>query len=330
MSPTRELVQMPPTQPTSSMLKTKIASLGSEHLVSRAVMTEYINKPTLVYISFWNEVLQIREASDFRKHDYGNLGHIRTLDDYTSSIVYCIVENHETAFSPLLASKDLMKLFKSARTAPESPAKPNCDNLKLYTRYHIMEGEAKPIDFHFLERFHLMNTFSLKLLVDAIPLSYDFPAHQWWPNLVNSWKKFFGIFAYDHVIIQGYYILINHKEGDERTRAALEDPKNHVEHGGFTRLDMVKSYDVTGKLPTDLTSAAPSDLDEEQQKWAREIDKCFGVWNMTSEVKPICAYFVRWKTGEELEEEENLDTRASNTFNLQRQLQQFPVGQTYC
>lgn len=107
-------------------------------------------------------------------------------------------------------------------------------------------------------------------------------------------------------MLRDYYILINHKREIRYTD---------------------KSQDVMGKLPTDLTSAAPSDLDNEQLIWARDIGAMFSAWNKRSSLKSVRAYYVRWKTRAELEKE-SLDALEGKVPSLEDQLRQFPICST--
>ncbi|KAI1357924.1 hypothetical protein F5Y08DRAFT_351463 [Xylaria arbuscula] len=326
-------------QTSRSIIETKIASLGSQHLVFEAIMTEYIKKPTLVYIKFWDDVLQ--EVNEFPIRDYGNLG-------VSTTRIGCVVKNYQTAFAPFLASKDTMKLYEKVRVSPPAPpasTRPNHNNLSLYLQYHNTEEGAKPVDFHFLEHFHIMNKYHPGRIVvdDGATLS------QWWPNLVvrlseiysvvNGWVqdpdinpswaqdtylRFFGILAATHVMLQDHYILINRKDEDPRALADYVGLKASGAFKGYKLMERVKSYDVMGKLPTDLTSAAASDFDEEQQRWASEIEMCFRIWSKTPGLRPVRAYFVRWKTEGELEEE-RLNEQSGQVFCPPQQLRKFLV-----
>lgn len=171
----RNLLQWRPWSEPST-LETKIASLGSQHLVFEAIMAEYISKPTLVYIKFWDNDPQLPEAEEIPKRDYGN-------DYKQDSDVRCRVENYKTAFAPILASKDTMKLYKKLRPSISASTEPHTDQLSLYQRYRTTKEGEKPVDFHFLESFHCTN-FAQPRPLRAIEWASGRPPRQWWPNIV--------------------------------------------------------------------------------------------------------------------------------------------------
>ncbi|KAI0910804.1 hypothetical protein F4823DRAFT_561500 [Ustulina deusta] len=321
--------------PESTKIEEKIASLGSQHLVVEQIITEYIKKPTLVYITFWDtfwdgDLTFTNKTNTGPEHEYGNV----PTRDRPRANVRCMVKNYKTAFAPLLANKDMMKLYKRVRIPWTPVTKPNNGNLSLYPRYETRNISPKPIDYHFLENFHRTNArnaedINLMMLCNMDPYS-DLSKHEWWPNIVvrmselwevmkdwdltrdsppewklSCYKVFFGVLANWRVKLQDYFILIDRKEHNKRTREHYDAFKNDDANHNRKLLEGIKSYDVMEKLPGDLTFASPEDFDEEQRIWASQIEKCIGAWDVTLHAYPVNAYFVRWKTEEELEEENN-------------------------
>ncbi|KAI3324547.1 hypothetical protein HD806DRAFT_492924 [Xylariaceae sp. AK1471] len=198
------------------------------------------------------------------------------------------------------------------------------------------DGEEKPIDFHFLENFHETNRRNIQdirrmISADTNPLHWDPDGNQgpeWWPHLVvrleevyqvmKPWhldnasplfskemryQEFFGILTSERVRLQNHFILINRKTDNDDAYEYYQTFKKRGDKVHNKKVEeAIKGYDVTGKLPTDITFASMDDFDEEQRGWAKEVEKCFTAWDTVQ--KRVNAFFVRWKTTEELEKEE--------------------------
>ncbi|KAI1272912.1 hypothetical protein F5Y07DRAFT_402885 [Xylaria sp. FL0933] len=320
-------------------MEQSIANLGYGHLVSQEIMKEYIKKPTLVYITFWGpDTAPACQPKIKPKLQYGN--YQRRFSPDTG--VTCIVENPETAFSPFLADKYTMQLYRRLRTPDDESILPNIANLNIYPRYETLDGVTKPSDYHFLENFHRMNilcsTQIHKMIGCGEPGAQQYHSRRRvrWPNIVvrlqelwncmghwkltvNSssdkkllaYKDFFGVLSSCCGLaeLQDYFILIDRKQLSEHTRNDEEYRRNSersIPCHGHT-----KSYDVLGKTVSDLTFASAEDFDWEQRIWAGQIERVFGAWETIFTVKLPNAYFVRWKNEKELEEERQTNAQFS-------------------
>ncbi|KAI0538092.1 hypothetical protein GGR58DRAFT_526708 [Xylaria digitata] len=63
------------------------------------------------------------------------------------------------------------------------------------------------------------------------------------------------------------------------------------------------SYDVARKLPTDMIVSKLDDFNHQQCHRAGHIANCLRAWSTTMGIELLQAFFVRWKTEKELEEE---------------------------
>ncbi|TGJ86724.1 hypothetical protein E0Z10_g2052 [Xylaria hypoxylon] len=305
----------------------KIAELGWKHLVVEGIMVEYIKKPTLVYISFWDgDSLTAHQPTPPPEAGFGNVPKTR---------IFCIVENYKTAFAPLLADKCMNRLYKEVRTwAPERQRRVE---LSMFPRYETRGGVTKPTDYLFLENFHRTNFDYYKgVIPDAMRSPLD-PLHdpdgtqglEWWPNLVvrlsdvwsatesslidqftashhldRVYKVFFGILASNRVRLQDYLILINRKDKNKKAWDDYQNFANSDDVHNRRLLECVKGYDVERKLPTDMTFVTPEDFDSHQWKWANHIANIIKAWEADTLLGiQLNAYFVRWKTEDELKEE---------------------------
>jgi hypothetical protein len=306
-----------------------IGTLREDHLIIEGIWKEYIEKPTLVYITFWDADSLIFHSTHPRPK--GNYGGVPVKH------VNCIVENYDTAFAPLFTSLEMKRLYEKYRTPQPLDAR-GSGHLSTYPLYKKdgKDGELKPIDFHFLENFHKTNNRNLYTNSEEIthltnPLDWN-PAKdnglQWWPHLVVrleeifqvldpmdldsssstfaklvAYQQFFGILISYRVRLQDYFILINRKTENDEAR----DYYQQFERRGDPRYNQlieeaIKGYDVKGKLPTDLTFASLDDFDGEQRMWGIEVERFFVAWDTV--LKPVNAFFVRWKTASELEAED--------------------------
>ncbi|GAP92007.1 hypothetical protein SAMD00023353_6100160 [Rosellinia necatrix] len=309
-----------------------IEGLGQWHLVSEGMLIEYIKKPTLVYISFWDDDSLSAHASRSPppEQKYGRV---------PVHGINCIVENYETAFAPLLADKRAKRLYEKYR-APRSPKTESKGALSLYPRYEIRNGVEVPIDYHFLENFHVINLRDA-WQIDPWLESRMNPLHdyngrrgeEWWPNLVvrldDIWNTIrdceikaenrtqaqglfeerFGILASNRVRLQDYLILVDRKEDNERVKedfSCFEHDQDHTEN--YKLLQCIKSYDLDKKLPTDLTSASIEDL-RSRSSHAIRVEELIRTWQ-NYDLMSRNAYFVRWKRNDELRgEARDLDRR---------------------
>ncbi|KAH8165367.1 hypothetical protein CIB48_g2870 [Xylaria polymorpha] len=246
----------------------------------------------------------------------------------------CVVENYETTFDPLLANSATGGLYEGARTTQPiyteiGRIQPLCE---------IRDAEGRPIDYYFLENFHRTNVRNAGEISRALQTHGHIPRGSderqgvdWWPHLVarlsevwevmGSWdlhvdsddrrklrtfKSFFGILASSRVGLQDYLILIDHKEDDERI---VEDYNCYKERGkpehNRKLMEVIKSHDAAEKLPSDITFAFIKDFDEDQRLWAKRVEKCIAAWNTVPGLNPPRAFFVRWRTYEEQNEECN-------------------------
>ncbi|KAI1302770.1 hypothetical protein F5Y03DRAFT_407507 [Xylaria venustula] len=323
----------------SSTLEEKIARLGLGHLISEAIIIEYIQSPTLVYITFWDEEsLPACRPSTSPLHRYGidllnadlRLGDLHR----PSRDIRCIVENYKSAFSPLLASKYMRHLYEKLRPSAAPSRRPNVYDMKIFPKDEIREDGVRPIDYHFLENFHRTNVRGApasRIMIDDSPCAhYNNKWKGWGTNIIvrmselwdvikdwditpnathderrTQYGELFGILACGMlpVLPQEYLILINRKEEDKQTRERYDALKTDNAEYNKRLLDDMKSYDVAGKVFSDLTFASLDDFDEEQRVWAAKIECCFATFDKTWLVPPINAYYVRWKTEEELKEE---------------------------
>ncbi|KAI0444251.1 hypothetical protein F4803DRAFT_549259 [Xylaria telfairii] len=258
-------------------------------------------KPTLVYVTFWDgDSLAAHRPGPCPQYKFGGVP-CRDID--------CFIESYENIQTPQSIYTETGRI--------QSP----CE---------IRDAEGKPIDYYFLENFHRTNVRNAREISRALqaPGSIHHGV-DWWPHLVarlsevwevmGSWdlridsddrrklktfKSFFGILASSSVALQDYLILIDHKENDERT---IEDYDCFAKTGkpkhNQKLMEAIKSYDVTDKLPGNITFAFIKDFDENQRLWAKEVEKCIAAWNTVPGLSPPRAFFVRWKTDEERREE---------------------------
>ncbi|RWA03724.1 hypothetical protein EKO27_g11384 [Xylaria grammica] len=214
------------------------------------------------------------------------------------------------------------------------------DDVLAFHRYETVDGELKPIDYHFLENFHIV-AYCLDYGVFSevhglYPLGRFQPGAElkWCPNLVvslrevwevtkdydineltpisdriDSYRRFFGVLARPVVGLRDYLILVDRNDYFE-----CEDCRKLKNYYRFlnehttlsldaTGPDCIINHDVMDKLPTDLTAATLDDFDE-QYRWANCIVKCIKEWNATEGIRPLNSFFVRWKTEEELQAED--------------------------
>ncbi|KAI0817103.1 hypothetical protein GGR55DRAFT_672945 [Xylaria sp. FL0064] len=150
-------------------------------------------------------------------------------------------------------------------------------------------------------------------------LPYNRDCMERWDLTVNSpsdekllaHKHFFGVLSSCCGLagLQDYFILIDRKQLGEHTRDDdwyRRNSERKIPCEGHT-----ESYDVLGKTVSDLTFASAEDFDEEQRIWAGQIERVFSAWETTFTVKLPSAYFVRWKTEKELEEERQTNAQFS-------------------
>ncbi|KAI0417916.1 hypothetical protein F5X98DRAFT_386756 [Xylaria grammica] len=317
----------------------KLAELGPKHLVVEGIMEAYIKKPTLVYMTFWECLWEIY---------FRNPGvHPGNRLDPT---LYFDVENFEVAFAPFLATNSTRRMYQSIRTGVwDEDAVNRPDNVLAFHRYETVDGELKPIDYYFLENFHIVaRCLDYQVIFSEVhgiyPLGRFQPGAElkWCPNLVvslrevwevtkdydineltpisdriGSYRRFFGVLARPVVGLQDYLILVDRRGESKRVH-------DHFECGKCCKLTTyysllsrhtpllldatgphcVTNHDVMDKLPTDLTAATLDDFDEEQYRWANCIAKCIKEWNATEGIRPLNSFFVRWKTEEELQAED--------------------------
>ncbi|KAI0404280.1 hypothetical protein F4802DRAFT_598245 [Xylaria palmicola] len=314
-------------QAERSYILGEIASRGPSHLAVENIITEYCKKPTLVYITFWDgDSLAAHRPHPLPQHKFGNVP-IRDID--------CAVENYKTAFAPLLSDPVTSRLYKSVRDQRVSSSG-SSGILSLYPRYEIHNAEAKPIDYYFLENFHRTNDRNQgaisRMIMDPLNPLHDYDGKQsveWFPHLVvrlreiwdvikywnlyvgseQFWKhtrymQFFGVLASSRVRLQDYLILIDRKENDSRVMEEYNCFREGDNHRHNKKLfECIKSYDVDGRLPSDMTFADIKDFDRDQCLWAADVEACIKSWATVPGLEPLNAYFVRWKTEEELEAE---------------------------
>ncbi|GAW14523.1 hypothetical protein ANO14919_039260 [Xylariales sp. No.14919] len=340
----------------------KLAELGPKHLVVEGIMEEYIKKPILVYITFW----ELHPVTYWKKPmcDYG---------DEMITWVHCCVENYKTAFALLLANKSTKRMYESIRTRvsdrhpPEFPddwseSEPEPPNdVSTFPRHETVDGELKPIDYHFLDNFHLTNYCIYNHTFKGYKIFSGFQPDgelKWWPNLVvnlrevwevtkdcdineltpisdriDSYIRFFGVLAKDKIGLQDYLILVDRRGGSKRAHDYCKcQPYMYFHHeckaGREHTCFLLKVYyeylnkrtslsfdtkaphcvidhdGINRKLVTDLTAATIDDFDEEQYRWANCIAKCIKEWNAIEGIRPLNSFFVRWKTEEELQAED--------------------------
>ncbi|TRX90056.1 hypothetical protein FHL15_008975 [Xylaria flabelliformis] len=311
------------SQPAPDSIVRAIANLGQDHLVFEGILTEYCKKPILVYITFWDG-----DSPDVRKpslppHDFGGV---------PVENVGCIIENYKTAFAPLLASSKTRALYKRIRTQRSK----HTESGRILSLYEFRDAADKPIDYLFLENFHKTNIDNAPKIRRALQGFVDIPRGpneskvDWWPNLIVrlselwdvmgpydrlkvdshetvkrlAFAEIFGVLGSGRVRLQDYLILINSKWIDKRTVEKYNFfEKNHNIHNWRLRY-AVKSYDVTEKLPNDITFARIEDFDYHQRFQAKMIEKFMAAWNTVPDLNPPRAFFVRWKTDEEKKKEE--------------------------
>ncbi|KAI0470364.1 hypothetical protein F4859DRAFT_522848 [Xylaria cf. heliscus] len=278
-------------------------------------------QPALIYITFWdNESLAgHRPRPDTLYCQFGGV----LLKD-----ISCIVENYKTDFAPLFASGPMKALPESVRT-PRPTHTGSSHGLSLY---EILNTEGKPIDYYFLENFHRTNRGNaqkIKDILNAPSSPGEQEGREWWcPSIVvrlqevedvmgsldlrkdsdeprkrHTFNQFFGFLASRRVRLQDYLILINHKDKDEHVHREYDrlEKKDKPLHN-YKLMQAIKSYDVDGKLPSDITFADIKDFDEDQLTWAKKVEECMRAWDYSA-LNPPRAFFVRWKTNQELEEE---------------------------
>ncbi|RYC57900.1 hypothetical protein CHU98_g8313 [Xylaria longipes] len=304
----------------------KFAESHQGRLIVERILTEYCKKPTLVYITFWDgDSLAAYRPSPCPQHKFCGVP-LRDID--------CIVENCDTAFAPLFSNSTTKKLYESVRT-PRPTYTGSGRNLSLY---QIRDAESKPIDYYFLENFHQTNVRNNREISRALRSPINIPRRpdgsqgvDWWPNLVvrlteiweamerwdlstdsdeglkrRTFAEFFGVLARNTVRLQDYLILINRKGDDERVLEEYNCFKKKGQHSyNFKLEEAIKSYDVAEKLPSDITFARIKDFDEDQCIWTNRVEKCMAAWNTVPGLNPPRAFCVRWKTDEELEEEDH-------------------------
>ncbi|KAI0964880.1 hypothetical protein F4678DRAFT_468117 [Xylaria arbuscula] len=285
--------------PEATTLEGNIASLGPGHLVSDAILTEYIQSPTLVYITFWDDKsLPDCQPSPSPLLRYGRdllNGNLYFRDaHWPKTDIRCIIENYKSAFSPLLANKYMRDLYKKLRPPPPPSKRPNLNYMAIYPKFRTGEDGAKPIDYHFLENFHRTNVRDAGLdhtIDDNSPCVYLNPSLKvWWPNIVvrmselwdlikdwditakrpSTFRKYcyevlFGVLSCNRFMLQDYFILINRKEEHKQTRERYDTFKTDNAEYNKRLLDDMKSYDVAGKVLSDLTFASLEDFDEDQR-----------------------------------------------------------------
>ncbi|KAJ2989415.1 hypothetical protein NUW58_g3475 [Xylaria curta] len=317
-------------QSTPNRIVKRIQELGPQHLVTEGILREYCKKPTLVYITFWDSDSQegIRPNPSPRQK-YGEPS-MHYLDG--------IVENSRTAFAPLLANKATKRWYESVRTPQPINARSR-ETLSLYPRCEARGTGEKPIDYHFLENFHMAHEMAALLDIrwvdDMLSREDDRQSGeshenadqsaQWWPNLIvrleDIWRvtknrggplsdlvgsepyeilQIFGVLATRGIKLQDYLILLDGKGDDRRVRD--EYRRLHGEQVYWDLMLPIKGYDAAEKLPTDITFASMEDFDK-GERWiqARKVEFWVGMWERWC--GPINAFFVRWKTANELMEE---------------------------
>ncbi|KAI0188361.1 hypothetical protein EV127DRAFT_482703 [Xylaria flabelliformis] len=311
-----------------------LANLGQDHLVFEGILTEYCKKPTLVYITFWDGDSPDAGKPSLPLHDFGGVP-VENLG--------CIIENYKTAFAPLLASSKTRALYKRIRTQRPTYT----ESGRILSLYEFRDAADKPIDYLFLENFHKTNIDNAPKIRRALQGFVSIPRGpneskevDWWPNLIVrlselwdvmgpydrlkvdshetvkrlAFTEIFGILGSGRVRLQDYLILIDSKWSDKRTVERYNFfEKNHNIHNWRLRY-AVKSYDVTEKLPNDVTFARIEDFDYHQRFQAKMIEEFMAVWNTVPGLNPPRAFFVRWKTDKEKKKEENELNERLNPF----------------
>ncbi|KAI1819929.1 hypothetical protein F4861DRAFT_98778 [Xylaria intraflava] len=329
--------------PAPDSIIRQIAKLGPRHLVTETIMEHYNRKPILLYISFWDDrSLDFRGTNPRPRNRYGALSNRKTrciVENYETAFAF-LLASHTT--------KKLAETERKPRAALASNDGDLISSYPLYEideadgqskpiDYHFLHN------FHTtnVRNVEIQNPFFVFYPSVAPPQPPPDPDPDpepiWWPNIVvrlselaaamatwrlpaggrSEWKSryrsLFGILAPAHVRLQGYFILINGAFEDARTLERYEafrvdeTDKGDAMYRSLVQ-EYVKSYDVTNRLPGDITSASPADFRGLRYDQAKLVEWCFSKWDHLESVTPLDAFFVRWKTGEQLcEERRRLD-----------------------
>ncbi|KAI8627980.1 hypothetical protein F5Y19DRAFT_486301 [Xylariaceae sp. FL1651] len=286
-----------------SQISKLIGTLGERHIVVEELQKLLINRPTLVHITFWDG----RSFDRFMPEQ----GVRFKYGDVPGQLQDCAVSNCTTAFAPLFAGPHLKMLYERARTIRPAGAP---RTMALYTRYEEKDGEMKPIDYHFLDNFHLKCSTPAPYPLPAVypppnPLEGDGPSI-WWPNIVvrlsevyeslkqtdmyqshDQYLAFFGILRCRRVKLQEYLILIDERDYEGNVESLMQPGNNSynqmLKHN-------IPSRDLKGKVQSDLVNAGLEDFSKRQRDHAGIIAQYMGMWADagTMTIKP---YFARWK-----------------------------------